>query len=280
MDQSPAFDAFLDQKIDLFRLDKKSYLQLLQYSPIWPLGSREYLVITSEMSYSTPRGEGFVIASTSIDGICEDADSYSTSSASYTRSNLRLAGYIGTPNGCGGTDLQLFIDMDVYSHIPGWLIHTLAQIYLTDMMSRIRLVALGFQAKKQRYVMDDMCHRLKKQSLAHVDSHVAPLKQKLTLRELALLTRDEGIEVLEAYLAGKCVRGKRLDWKEKLHKQGIHVCASPVSGSDWQAVKATVSIPTDAKSIVKLLLDDSKIGLYDDLFDTCDVKLPCDSPSS
>ena len=274
MDQAQTFDAFLDHKIDLFRIDKKCYLQLLQYSPIWPLGSREYMVITSEVSYSTSRGEGFVIAYTSIDDICEDADVYSKATAHYSRSSLRLAGYIGTPNGCGGTDLQLFIDMDVYSHIPGWLVHTLAQICLADMMSRIRLVALGFQTKKQKYIMDDVAHRLKKQSIAHADAPTTPPKQKLSLRELAMLTRDEGIETLEAYLAGKCGRGKRLEWKEKLHKQGILVCASAVSGSDWQAVKATVSIPTDAKSIVKLLLDDSKIGLYDDLFDKCDVKSP------
>ena len=272
MDQQPAFDAFLDHKIDLFRIDKKCYLQLLQYSPLWPLGAREYLIITSEVSTSTPRGEGFIIASTSIDDICEDAEAYSRSSNNYTRSSLRLAGYIGSPNGCGGTDLQLFVDMDVYQHIPGWLVQTLAQICLADLMTRIRLVALGFQARRQRFVMDDISHRLKKQSLAHVDAPAAPVKQKLTLRELALFTRDEGIEVLEAYLSGKCVRGRRLDWKEKLHKQGIRVCASPVSGSDWQAVKATVSIPTDAQSIVRLLLDDAKIGLYDDLFDTCDVR--------
>ena len=271
MDQSHKFDGFMDRKVDLSRIDKKTYLQLLQYSPIWPLGSRDYLIVTSEVSFPSQRGEGFAIASTSVDDICDDKDVYSHSNTKYTRSSIRLAGFIGTLNGSGGTDLEMFVDMDVYSYVPGWLVHTLAQFCLADMMSRIRLMSLGLVARRQKYVIEDVAHRIKKRAIVNSDVGTESAKQSLSYREMALLTRDEGIEILEAYLAGRCGKGKKLEWRDKLHKQGIQVSASSVYGSEWQAVRATVSIQTDAKSIVKLLLDDSKIGLYDDLFDKCDV---------
>merc|ERR1719223_1064355 len=66
----------------------------------------------------------------------------------YTRSCLRLAGYVGAPNSRGGTDLRIFVDVDMVSYIPSWLLQVLAQYGLTEMMSRIR-VAVAPEADTQ-----------------------------------------------------------------------------------------------------------------------------------
>ena len=57
---------------------------------------------------------GFVVASTSIDDICEMADDASESGAAakktseYNRSSLKLAGYVGVTNAAGGSFVALF----------------------------------------------------------------------------------------------------------------------------------------------------------------------------
>jgi hypothetical protein len=143
MDRAESIDGLLEKKYVLARLDSDTMVQLLAYGPIWPVGARDYLIVTSEVTYPTPLGEGFLIASTSIDDICEEEDADNRVPSKYTRSSMRLAGYVGLPNATGGTDLHMFVDIDVYSYVPSWLVQILAQYGLTEMMNRIRLVSMG-----------------------------------------------------------------------------------------------------------------------------------------
>ena len=51
-----------------------TYVQWLAYAPIWPVGARDFLVVTTEEYYDLINRNGFVIASTSIDDICEEEE--------------------------------------------------------------------------------------------------------------------------------------------------------------------------------------------------------------
>ena len=139
-------DGLLAGREVLNRLDSKTYVQWLAYRNIWPIGARDSLIITTEEPFDISSGEGFVIASTSIDDICEvtnddeeeeeddDDDGVQKGKkgsdctrgggglSEFSRSRLRLAGYVGTPNKSGGTDLNLFVDMEAYSYVPSWLV--------------------------------------------------------------------------------------------------------------------------------------------------------------
>lgn len=130
----------------------KTYVQWLAYAPIWPVGARDFLVVTSEEYFDVVNKEGFIIASTSVDDICEEEEIFENKREMedgkcerklhtdiYTRSCLRLAGYVGSPNGKGGTDLRIFVDVDMVSYIPSWLLQVLAQYGLSEMMNRIRI---------------------------------------------------------------------------------------------------------------------------------------------
>ena len=105
--------------------------------------------------------DGFVIASTSIDQIYQDnIDVFtiennednplptdtstpipaSTSSSTYQRASIRIAGFVGLPDGNGGTNLSLFIDLDGNDDTPSWLLRLLAQYELCEIMNRIRAI--------------------------------------------------------------------------------------------------------------------------------------------
>ena len=103
--------------------------------------------------------DGFVIASTSIDQIYKDdmdvatndnnennhasTDTSTTSTSTtttYQRASVRIAGFVGLPDGNGGTNLSLFIDSDGYEDTPSWLLRLLAQYELCEMMNRIRAI--------------------------------------------------------------------------------------------------------------------------------------------
>lgn len=52
----------------LSRLNPNTYVQWLAYGSVWPLvGSRDFLLVTTEEPFDKKRNEGFVIVSTSID---------------------------------------------------------------------------------------------------------------------------------------------------------------------------------------------------------------------
>lgn len=137
-----AIDGLVEGRATLTTLNANAYVQWLAYSSLWPVGARDFLLVTMEEdSYE----KGFMIVSTSIDHICqveeEDEDGNDLDDAEkfrYTRSCLRLAGYIGVPNKTGGTDVSIFVDIDVNSFVPAWLLHVLAQYGLSEMMTRIR----------------------------------------------------------------------------------------------------------------------------------------------
>ena len=48
-----------------------SHIQYLAYGAIWPIGARDFLLVTTEDAYDTKDDTGFVIASTSVDEIIE-----------------------------------------------------------------------------------------------------------------------------------------------------------------------------------------------------------------
>eukprot|EP00602_Paraphysomonas_sp_CaronLab_P002341 CAMPEP_0185032022 /NCGR_PEP_ID=MMETSP1103-20130426/19837_1 /TAXON_ID=36769 /ORGANISM="Paraphysomonas bandaiensis, Strain Caron Lab Isolate" /LENGTH=928 /DNA_ID=CAMNT_0027567755 /DNA_START=314 /DNA_END=3100 /DNA_ORIENTATION=- len=149
-------DTLLEQKSVLSNIDEHSSVQWIAYSPIWPLGATDFLVVTTEASFDSAQPgvvnpmlvhDSFMIASASADSVCEDElEASSTDNCAaeskYNRSELRLAGYTGVPNSSvGGTDLRLFVDVDAARYVPAWLLQILAQYGLSEMMNRIRVAA-------------------------------------------------------------------------------------------------------------------------------------------
>ena len=151
-------DTLLEEKNVICQLDEKSSIQWIAYGAIWPVGATDFLVVTTECAFSSeslpsssnyPLGshDSFIIASTSVDSVCEDeAENASTGDdagdSKYNRSQLRLAGYTCTPNTIkGGTDVRLFVDVVAATYIPAWLLQMLAQYGLSEMMNRIRVAA-------------------------------------------------------------------------------------------------------------------------------------------
>ena len=302
MDRAEAIDGLLEKRYVLSRLDSSTIVQLLAYGPIWPVGARDYLVVTSEVDYSHALGEGFIIASTSIDDICEEEDALQGSVCSkYTRSSMRLAGYVGTPNSSGGTDLKMFVDIDVYSYVPSWLVHILAQYGLSEMMNRIRLVSIGECVGKLDVNIADFADAMRVKALAIAEGDEGDAAVEVSSANGgAPLSADEGIErahghvvrkrsitnprdgrimllladarrLYTAYLKGFDGTDKPLEWRERVNKQGIIVETSTITGSAWQVIKATMRLTCTPSALRALLTDDSKIGSYDDMFDKCDV---------
>ena len=142
-------DGLLARRTVLNRLDNETFLQWMGYGPFWPLGLKDFLVVTSEENINDFQ-DGFVIASTSVDQICEEIDDLENcaddiigkdmSGRSFQRSSIRCAGYLGVPDGNGGTHLTVFVDSDCYEQSPAWLVRLLAQYELCEMMRRIRAI--------------------------------------------------------------------------------------------------------------------------------------------
>lgn len=314
-----SIDGLLESRQVLASLGEGAEVQLLTYGPIWPVGAREYLIATANVSMPCTHGEGFIISSTSVDDVCVEEDAHVHAAGAPARSLMRLAGFVGTPNSDGSIDLQLFVDADVCALVPVWVARVLAQFGLSEMMTRVRMVASGI-AVNPRQRMEEYTEilRLKAASIeagepesleeeARAVSPVHALRGLSTsghssvsdvpemLRKLStgsatspanqLLRRnsmrgDQAVAVAEVarkyhamYFSGTSGSGFKLDWKEKVNKQGVLVVASVVDGSDWLAIKATVTISADMDAVRTLLLDDSKVGLYDDMFDNAEVCL-------
>ena len=139
-----AVDSLLEGRAILSRLDPYTHIQYLAYGAIWPIGARDFLLVTTEDAYDTKDDTGFVIASTSIDEIIElEGVEEAGLSKMYTRSTLKLAGYVGVQNEQGGTDLTMFVDIGVAAYMPAWLLHVLAQYGLSEMMMKIKTFSEG-----------------------------------------------------------------------------------------------------------------------------------------
>ena len=144
-------DGLLARRTVLNRLDNETFLQWMGYGlgRDWPLGLRDFLVVTSEECINDFQ-DGFVIASTSVDQICEEIDDIDNSveeimgkdscGRTFQRASITISGFVGLPDGNGGTNLTLFIDSDGYEHTPSWLLRLLAQYELCEMMNRIRAI--------------------------------------------------------------------------------------------------------------------------------------------
>ena len=144
-------DGLLARRTVLNRLDNETFLQWMGYGlgRDWPMGLRDFLVVTSEECINDFQ-DGFVIASTSVDQICEEIDDIDNSveeimgkdnsGRTFQRASITISGFVGLPDGNGGTNLTLFIDSDGYEHTPSWLLRLLAQYELCEMMNRIRAI--------------------------------------------------------------------------------------------------------------------------------------------
>ena len=368
MNHPKEVDALLEGRTILAKLDQQSFVQWLAYGTIWPIGARDFLLATTEDAYDERTGDGFVIASTSIDHLCElegevvKGEADDLGEPSYSRSSLKLAGYVGVPNGNGGTDVSLFVDVDVYSYIPAWLLQVLAQYGLSEMMSRIQRSTTGHpqmsfrnditrmlsriettEAKMRTYVLDhnlpvpkDAAYGLDGSSrgsvtsagggLAKVSSpETTPGRRSLHERSSiqsahmpvpsvleaqhrrASVRRASMSSAADAGLAGNLANGPyaeymdktqalseealhlmkvylgleelkadepalALDWKEKKKERSTTVYGTTVAGSTWNAVRAVGQVRANKADILKLLIDDKRIGEFDDMFDSVTVR--------
>lgn len=64
------------------------------------------------------------------------------------------------------------------------------------------------------------------------------------------------------------------EWIERVNSKGIIVHSTAVPGSNSLAIKANTILKCNIKVALALLLDDSKVGEYDELFDKCEVRYP------
>lgn len=137
MDRPETIDGFLEGRSVLNNLRTDTFIQWLAYGAIYPLDAKDFLLVTSaepiyqsdvtRMNHSNLSDDnssynddiynkGFLLVSTSIDEICEinlqkSNDIQPTSIQEYTRSCLKLAGYIGILNPDGTTTLTFIIDL-------------------------------------------------------------------------------------------------------------------------------------------------------------------------
>jgi len=149
LEEPEAIDVLLEGRKVVNQVDDSTFVQWLAYRSIWPVGSRDFLLVTTTsdleqdatttVSPSTAN-RGFFIVSTSADSIVEDIDEGDDSSPlEYSRSTLRATGYVGVPTSDGGTSLTMIVDVDVLNQIPSWLVQVLAQYGLSEMLTRIKL---------------------------------------------------------------------------------------------------------------------------------------------
>jgi hypothetical protein len=419
-------DGMLAGKSVLHKIDRNAYVQWLAYRSIWPLGARDFLLVTAERSMpsvdSSASGEGFLIVSTSIDDICEEIDetefdesndgtgasallganNKTSKFADFSRSKIRLAGYIGMPSTTirGGTDLSLFVDIDVYSYTPAWLVQVLAQYGLSEMMGRIRRATMGqnlidhsgqsqlnavlariqtWESRLKLFRDGEDPHRspplqspapsgnkkhfdngvLSPNSVsqtesssmatnvaalqaalntaAQSDSHhtagnarpptspvtpltandsassgsetssaassrvtspqpiaesaLAPIAEDTEPEEPAApqvaaepapvpvpvpppvqrspgqILSDQAVVMYQKYVGLLPSGDLELDWQQKVNKGTITVDASKVAGSTWQAIRGKMLMQAQKEKILDLLLNDDRIGEFDDMFD-------------
>lgn len=348
-EQPELIDSLVEERVVVSQLNARTSVQWLAYGAVWPVGAFDFLVVTVEEPRLDADGsEGFVIVSTSVDGYCENAfahvgvsrdgendeddnmstgsmDSETSGKHKYSRSCVRMAGYVGKANSKGGTVLSLYLDVDVYALVPGWLMQLLAQHGLSEMMGRIReastALARGVQPQfSGSSTLGNMLHQIhsreqKRQELTFsVDSNSSTENKFRTISHAGDATEKDssskrpaseaqspfsdetlrvsdtprvasgGIDkILESMnypnvsknrfltYAGKMQGEPNLEWILRLTKSGISIYSSPVANSTWQALRATIMIESDVKTLVSLLTNDSRIDEYDDMFDSYEV---------
>lgn len=331
-------DSLVEEKMILAQINSSTSLQWIAYGSVWPVGAFDFLVVSVDDVCTTSDGEaGFVIVSTSIDDIVDEEEvnaekdddsvsgseedkipSFRSAKSKYSRSTLRMAGYVGQPNGRGGTELTLYLDLDLYAYIPAWLMQLLAQNGLSEMMGRVRdasiLMSRGqdpltlASASKFGSMLSQI--QVREEKIRHLKgsedgSHEKPYLQEAVERKepkggdrdrpvssddsstVVTLIKSDSLDV-EALrkmdFAGRAMKrllkytgqvpsaNFPLDWTPKVNnKNGISISATPIANSTWNALKAELVINADIDVLRKLLVDDSRVGEYDDMFDSCEV---------
>ena len=71
----------------------------------------------------------------------------------------------------------------------------------------------------------------------------------------------------------------QLNWQPCSSRENVNVEASAVAGSFWQAVRAVTEIKGNKRDILKLIIDDSRIGEFDDMFDFSQVMVRLNVPN-
>ena len=163
VEQPGAVDALLEGRAVLDQVDDRTYIQYLAYGSIWPVGARDFLLVTTEDVYdsSSKTGDGFVIASTSIDHICDiEGGEEIGLDKSYSRSTIKLAGYVGVLNANGGTDLVLFVDVGIAASVPSWLLQMLASYGLSEMLQRIQKATAGAEIAPSHFELAKILNQI------------------------------------------------------------------------------------------------------------------------
>ena len=333
-------DGLLIGKSVLTTLDSNKSVQWLGYGAIWPIGARDFLLLTTEVNYNDDNeSDGFIIVSSSIDNICEEEEENENEEYQFTRSQIRLAGYMGTKNSAGGTDIHLFVDIDLYAFVPSWLVHQLAQYGLGEKMTRIKKYCDPTQHAQVSSVYEFTKYINLPTSVLSVfgkveDSPESPkvadtsvpvastsnkgrgrrasimtrrastvqqnkmYNSRASITEAAMITRRNSVlnaqaiaeitvsenptiakglkiaadsrVILKTYIGITNEPNEyNLNWVEKNNGKGVTVSTSVVNGSTWQAIRAETVITSTKEKIKDLLLDDTKFGAYDDMFDFC-----------
>ena len=107
--------------------------------------------------------------------------------------------------------------------------------------------------------------------------HLTPwdVSVELFLNE-AMELCDSGFRLLSIYMGSKneytlsTLEGSvafDVDWQSKGSRHGVCVESSMVAGSTWQAVRAVSRMTSDKQSILQLLIDDSRMHQFDNMFD-------------
>jgi hypothetical protein len=346
-EQPELIDSLVEERVIVLQLNARTTVQWLAYGAVWPVGAFDFLVVTVEEPRLDADGsEGFIIVSTSVDSYCENAfanskmgrdddndedddmstgsvDSETSGKHKYSRSYVRMAGYVGKANGKGGTVLSLYLDVDVYAFVPGWLMQLLAQHGLSEMMGRIRDASTALARGVQPHLsgssnLGNMLHQIqsreqkRKELTLSVD--ITSSESKIRTISITADTVDKdkdkravsgarspvseessrtnetsrasggGIDKMldsvnyptvakNRFLiyAGKAPGEPSLEWVLRLTKSGISIYSSPVANSTWQALRATLTIESDVKTLLSLLTNDNRIDEYDDMFDSYEV---------
>ena len=324
----------VEERSVLARLNSKTSLQWIAYGSVWPVGAFDFLVVTLDDTCTNSNGQvGFVIVSTSIDGIVDeeevmfdkddgdcsgsegDENTCRSDRSKYSRSSLKMAGYVGVPNENGGTDLTLYLDLDLYAYIPAWLMQLLAQNGLSEMMGRLREASVLIKRGQdplplvstskfgnmlsQIQVREEKLRHLKSSDDGAGDGSTETVERKrprngdvikdkntttlteqssrgkVDLTDVEVLKKmDFSAQALKRLLkyTGQTVETDfPLDWTLKLNKNDISISATPIMNSTWNALKADLVVNADINVLRKLLIDDSRVGEYDDMFNSCEV---------
>jgi hypothetical protein len=282
-------DGLSARRTVLNRLDDDTVLQWVGFGPVWPVGSKDFLVVTTEES-ATDFQDSFVVAFTSVDELCEDiagidaaveaavaaaAPSHGVngSVASYQRSTVRCAGFIGVPDGVGGTVLTMFVDADVCEEPPAWLMRLLAQYELCEMMRRVRAIPVALNsAHSSATDLRKLAGAAVLGGDAGLGHAVTPVVEyePVTYKHTGDFFAAEGaalavdaVQTMKAYVGIDAPTA--VEWQPATTVDGVAVATGVVVGSTDRSVlvRATLAVDAERDALVSLLTNDRRLCEYD-----------------